>query len=53
MDKQEKIEEEYRLKRWNYEEHEDELINQRDRAVSIIEEVQDRSNYYLKNVIPD
>jgi len=53
LDKQAALEDEYRLKRKGYEEKEDELINQRDKAVSIIEKVQNRSHYYLKNDISD
>lgn len=43
----------YRSKRKAYEEQEDELQNEKSKAVSIIEEIQDRSHYYLKSAVPD
>ncbi len=42
----------YRLKRKEYEEQMEELYQQRDKAISIIEEVQERSYYYLKDYAP-
>lgn len=53
MDKQEALENEYRSQRKVYEEQEDELLKQRDKAVSVIDEVQARSHYYLKDIVPD
>jgi len=50
---QEVLEKEYRYKRSSYEEQEVELMKQRDKALSIIEEVRERSLYYLKDVIFD
>src|SRR5699024_12195791 len=44
---------EYRLKKRAYEEEEDELYKYRDKAVSSIEEVQERSHYYLKNYVSE
>lgn len=53
MNNQEALEMEYRLKRKEYEEHEEGLYDQRDRAISVIEEVQERSHYYLKKLEQD
>lgn len=53
MDKLEELEVEYRLKRKMYEEQEEDLFNQRNQAVAVIDEVQERSNYYLKKSITD
>ncbi|HLR80634.1 MAG TPA: hypothetical protein VK119_08670 [Bacillota bacterium] len=53
MEKQETLEKEYRTKRRVYEEQEEDLFIQRDKAISIIDEVQDRSHYYLKDIVPE
>src|SRR5699024_3128254 len=53
LDKLEILEKEYRSKRRVYEEQEEELLKQRDKATSIIDEVQDRSHYYLKDLVPE
>lgn len=53
MDKQTTIEMEYRSKRKSYEEQEEELRRQKNKGIAILEEVQDRSNYYLRDYVPD
>lgn len=53
MDSQETLEIEYRLKRKEYEEKEEDLYRQRDKAISVIEEVQERSHYYLNKISQD
>ena len=53
MEKLENVEKEYRLKRRIYEEQEIELIRQRNKGLATLEEVQDRSRYYLKDFVPD
>ena len=53
MEKLENIEQEYRLKRRIYEEQENDLIRQRNKGIATLEEVQDRSRYYLKDFVPD
>jgi len=47
MDRLEVLEKQYRLKKRLYEEREKELYRQRNKGMTIIEEVQDRSHYYL------
>lgn len=53
LNKKEKLERDYRYKRKNYEEKRVEWIKQRDKALSVIEEVEERSHYYLKDFVPD
>ena len=53
MEKLENVEKEYRLKRRNYEEQENDLIRQRNKGIATLEEVQDRSRYYLKDFVTD
>ena len=53
MEKLENVEKEYRLKRRIYEEQENDLIRQRNKGIATLEEVQDRSRYYLKDFVPD
>jgi hypothetical protein len=53
LEKLENVEEEYRLKRRVYEEQENDLIRQRNKGIETLEEVQDRSHYYLKDFVPD
>lgn len=53
MEKSENVEKEYRLKRRNYEEQEEDLICQRNKGIATLEEVQDRSRYYLKDFVPE
>jgi len=53
LDKQEELHVEYRLKKKAYEEEEEELYKYREKAISTIEEVQERSHYYLKKYTLD
>lgn len=53
MDNKESLKKAHQLKRKNLEEQEEALLQQRDKALSIIEEVDERSHHYLKNIIPD
>ena len=53
MEKLENVEEEYRLNRKIYEEQENDLIRKRNKGIETLEEVQDRSRYYLKDFVPD
>ena len=53
MEKLENVEKEYRLKRRIYEEQENDLIRQSNKGIETLEEVQDRSRYYLKDFVPD
>ena len=53
MEKLENVGEEYRLKRRIYEEQENDLIHQRNKGLETLEEVQDRSRYYLKDFVSD
>lgn len=53
MHKIKALETEYRSKKRAYEEQEEELSQQRNKAIAIIEEVEDRSHYYLKDAVPD
>ena len=53
MEKLENVEKEYRLNRRIYEEQDNDLIHQRNKGISTLEEVQDRSRYYLKDFVPD
>jgi len=50
LNNQESLETEYRLKKKEYEKEGEELIIQRDKAISVVEEVQERSHYYLKKL---
>ncbi|WP_420999812.1 hypothetical protein ACOJIU_09365 [Carnobacterium maltaromaticum] len=53
MDKQDKLDSEYRSKRREYEEQEDELLRQRDKGLAVLDEVADMSDYYLRDFVPD
>ena len=53
MEKLENVEKEYRLKSRTYEEQENDLIRQRNKGIATLEEVQDRSRYYLKDFVSD
>ena len=53
MEELENVEKEYRLKSRIYEEQENDLIRQRNKGIATLEEVQDRSRYYLKDFVPD
>ena len=53
MEKLENVEKEYRFKRRIYEEQENDLIRQRNKGIATLEEVQDRSRYYLKDFVPE
>ncbi len=53
MNRLETIESEYRLKRKYYEAEEDNLFHQRDKGIAVLEEVQERSRYYLKDYVSD
>mgnify|MGYP001792277321 CR=1 FL=1 len=53
MEKLENVEKDYRLKSRIYEEQENDLIHQRNKGLETLEEVQDRSRYYLKDFVSD
>ncbi|WP_172372179.1 hypothetical protein [Sporosarcina jiandibaonis] len=53
MENLEYVEEEYRLKRRIYEEQENDLLRKRNKGIETLEEVQDRSRYYLKDFVPE
>lgn len=53
MDKQDTLDQEYRLKRRAYEEEEDDLLLQRDKGLFLLEEVGDKLNYYYKDSAQD
>lgn len=53
MDQFEKMKREYDLKRKNYEEQEEVLRLHKKQCIASIEDVQDRSYFYLKDFLPD
>lgn len=53
MDKQMTLEWKYLSKKKEYEEREAELLEQRDKAISDLENIEEKCVYYLKNKVPD
>lgn len=53
MDKQAALERDYQTKKLDYEEQEETCMNQREKAMSIIEEVEERSCHYLNRAMVD
>lgn len=53
LNNQETMEIEYRSERKKYEEREEELYRQKQKAINVIEEVQERSHFYLKQASQD
>lgn len=53
MDKHDKLTSEYRSKRLEYEEQDDELLRQRDKGLAVLDEVAEMSDYYLRDFVPD
>lgn len=53
MTNQSDLERAYYVKRKKYEDEEADLLRQRNQKIAIIEEVQERSHFYLKGYVPD
>ncbi|MBL1226566.1 hypothetical protein [Enterococcus sp. BWR-S5] len=53
MEKQELLESDFRLKKRNYEEKEEEILFERDKGIQDLEEIADRAQYYLKDYVAE
>ncbi|EOH95818.1 hypothetical protein UAY_03244 [Enterococcus moraviensis ATCC BAA-383] len=53
MDQQEAIKIDYLKKKRQFEEKEEDILFQRDQGIRAVEEIADRTHYYLKDYVPD
>ncbi len=53
MENQDNVERDYRLKRKKMEAQQDDVMHKRNKGISVLEEVQARSQYYLKDYVLD
>lgn len=53
LDQQEAIKIDYLKKKRQFEEKEDDILFQRDQGIRDLEEIADRTHYYLKDYVPD